>query len=73
MLTAAAADNAIEGDEPLPTAVVATLGASLQAMARDLEMAERFARSEALPALTQGHRLPTSLDRHEWSPSTHLS
>jgi hypothetical protein len=73
MLTAAISDNAIEAAEPLPAAVVATLGASLQAMARDLEMAERFARSEALPALTHGHRLPTPLDRHDWTPSTHLS
>lgn len=68
-LTAAAADNAVEAGEPLPAAVVATLGASLQAMARDLETAERFARSEALPALTHGHRAPTNLDAHEWAPS----
>jgi hypothetical protein len=65
MLTAAISDNAIEAAEPLPAAVVATLGASLQAMARDLEMAERFARSEALPALMHGHRLPPPLDRHK--------
>lgn len=69
MLSAAAADNAIEAGVPLPAAVVATLGAALGAMARDLETAERFARSEALPALTHGHRAPTNLDAHEWTSS----
>ena len=72
MLTAAAADNAVEAGEPLPAAVVATLGASLQAMARHLDTAQRFARSEALPARTHGHRLPTALNRHDWAASTHL-
>lgn len=73
-LAGAIADNAIDTGNLLPAAVVATLGASLQGVAHAMETASRFARSEALPALAlpPGHRLPTAIDRHEWSSSAYL-
>lgn len=54
-------DNAIDDGEPLPFAIVESLTTAIEAIAAEIDWAQRWSQSEALPALA-GWRLPTHLD-----------
>jgi len=55
-LAAAIADNAIESGIGIPSSVAASATTALQAIAADLAVAQRLARSEALPSLATMRR-----------------
>jgi hypothetical protein len=61
-LAEAIADNAIDTGKRVPDQASSLAGAAMIRMGRHLALAATWAESDALPALPQGHRLPTHLD-----------
>ena len=61
-LAGAIADNAIEASQQLSLHSTASAGLSMASIVKSLKIATTWAESDALPALPQGHRLPTNLD-----------
>ena len=61
-LAEAIADNAIESGKAIPNQASSLAGAAINRIGWQLMTATTWAESEALPALPQGHRLPTHLD-----------
>ena len=61
-LAEAIADNAIETGKRVPDQASSLAGAAMIRIGRHMLTATDWAESEALPALPQGHRLPTHLD-----------
>ena len=61
-LAKAIADNAIESGQRMPHQARALARADMSGVEEHLAIAATWAESDALPALPQGHRLPTHLD-----------
>ena len=61
-LAEAIADNAIETGQRVPLQVQVLATAGTRRISRHLAIATTWAESDALPALSRGHRLPTHLD-----------
>ena len=61
-LAEAIADNAINAGKRVPDQAFSLTGAAMTRIGQRLTLAATWAESDALPALPQGHRLPTHLD-----------
>ena len=64
-LAAAIEDNAIDSRKRIPAQGFQLAVLTMDGIARPLNVAATRAKSDALPALPQGHRLPTHLDAHQ--------